>query len=134
MHHFSPESKDAILREYREDDVTHGYTALARRHPQLTSRTIRRWMSCWDGAPASLEEGARSGRPPVIQPEDRVPVIQGVINDANRRHAAIHYPEVDEALFDQTGIQPSSRTVRRWGKELGAHPMRTIARSVQERK
>lgn len=134
MHHFSPQAKDAILREYVPNDVNHGFTALARRHPPLTANTIRRWRDQWDGTPDSLEEGERAGRPPVIEPEDRVPVIERVIGQANRHHEAIHYPEVADELNGETGIRASLRSVRRWGQQLGVRQMRTIPRSEDERR
>lgn len=134
MHHFSAQTKHAILMEYSSNDENHGFTALALRHPPVTSRTIRRWKDQWDGTANSLEEGERDGRPPVIEPQDRAAVIERVIDQANRHHEAIHYPDVADELFSETGIHASSRTVRRYGRELGVRQMRTIARSEEERR
>ena len=116
MPHFSPQAKDAILRDYIPNDINHGFTALARRHPPLTANTSRRWWDRWDGTAGSLEKRKRDGRPPVIKPKDRVPVIERVIGQANRRHEAIHYPEVADELIAETGIRASLRSVRRWGQ------------------
>jgi hypothetical protein len=52
---------------------------------------------------------------------------------ANRRHTAVHYPTVHEAVQAATGQQVSSRTIRRYGKEeLGVKSKGTEKKTEEE--
>lgn len=133
MPHWTPELKHNLLLEYRDDDPNYGFAALARRHPPLKERTMAKWHKGWDRTAASLERRAGSGRPPLIEPALRDKVIRSTINEANRRHEAIHHPEVGEVLAETTGVHAAPRTVRHWGEQLLAHERATIPRSVDQR-
>lgn len=133
MPHFSPEAKDAILREYREHDSDHSFAALARRHPPATAREIAQWDKRWDRTPESLERRAGSGRHSLIEPAVRDYVISTALNEAHQQHRAIHYPEVADALEDATGVRAAPSTVRTWGEQLEARQMTTIPRSTDQR-
>lgn len=133
MTHFTPAVKHSILVEYRPRDKDRSFEALAARHEGVTAWTISRWYHIWDGTPESLEEGDRPGRPPLIDPVERNQLIHTVIDQANRHYEPVHYPQVRDAIIEQTHVHPSIRTVQSWGHQLRARQVRAIPRTEGER-
>jgi hypothetical protein len=59
--------------------------------------------------------------------------MRRAINGAHRRHEPVHYRQVADTILAATNVHVSARSVRYWGRRLGARQMRTIPRSTEER-
>ena len=118
MSHLSAEVKHHILLEYAVHDSTRSFAALARRHAvKGGDKTISRWHSRWDGTPASLKEGVRSGRPRILSAEEVQQYIGAPIRVKRRAHRAVHYTDELGSVRAATGSELSLRTLQRYGKE-----------------
>lgn len=130
----TPQQKHSILTHYRAHDRGAGFDALARRFAVAGGgRTIQRWHSRWDGTAASLQHASGAGRPRTLSSAQVTRHVKPRILAANRRHEAVHYPDILPAVQAATGTDLSLRTLRRYGKEeLGAKQRRGKKRTTEE--
>ena len=133
MKNFTPESKHSILLEYVPRSATHSFVALARRHGVLGgARTIRNWYSRWNGTMQSLRPRPRSGRPPLLTPEEVDQHIRAPLEAKNKAHDPISYTSVARDLRQRLRRPVSTRTVQRIGK-VALHAAHKRGRPVEER-
>lgn len=136
MKNFSPEAKHAILLEYQSRSHTHSLPALARRHGVLGgARTIRNWLSRWNGTIQSLRPHPKPGRPSALSEREIREYIRAPILAKNKAHEPIYYTTVARQLRQELGKKVSTCTVRRIGREiLKAKHKRTLPAEERERK
>jgi hypothetical protein len=134
MPHLSAEAKHHILLEYTPRDSSRSFAALARRHAVKGGwQVLQRWHQRWDGAPASLQERVRSGRPQVLSRAQLSRHVRAPLLAANRAHRAISYAELLPRVRAATGSSLSLRSLQRYGKEeLGAKQRRSKKRTAAE--
>lgn len=136
MPHFSAEAKHHILLEYRADDASRSFAALARRHGVKGGHeTVRQWWLRWDGAPTSLERKAGTGKKPLLSTVEVKRHVATPIRNANRAHRSISYTSLLPQVRAATGKQLSLRTLQDYGKkELGGRQATTRKRTADESK
>jgi hypothetical protein len=130
----SAETKHHILLEHEFYSRDRSFRALADRHGvEGGKRTLQGWFARWDGSPESLEHRPGAGRPRLMPEAIVNEHVKQVIQDANRSHTAIHYPEIAQRVEEITGIEVSARTMRRYGHDdLGARQQATQKRTSEE--
>jgi hypothetical protein len=136
MSHFSAEAKHHILLEYRADDASRSFAALARRHGVKGGHeTVRQWWLRWDGTPASMQRKAGTGKKPLLSLAQIKRHIATPIRNANRGHRSISYTSLLPQVQAATGKQLSLRTLQGYGKkELGGRQVTTRKRTADESK
>ena len=134
MKQLTADHKHRILMEYAPYSHTNSFEALAvRTGGGVTKQLIQQWYRRWDGTSASLQHKAGAGRPRVLSRAQVARHIQPRIRSANRKHQAIHYPDILPAVRAATHSSVSLRSIRRYGKEqLGAKKKRTKKRTTRE--
>jgi hypothetical protein len=134
MKQLDPSHKHFILQQYRPRSPTHSFVALAARAGGgLTESTIRSWDARWDGTPDSLQHATVPGRPRVLSRAQVARHIQPRIRSANRKHQAIHYPDILPSVRAATHKSVSLRSLQRYGKEeLRAKQKRVKIRTSRE--
>ena len=133
MRHFTADSKHAILLEYRRYSRTNGFASLALRHSVPGGvDTVFAWYQHWDGTPQSLERASGSGRARLLTPAEVSRHVRPRIAAANRNNRAINYSQMLSAVRQATRKQISLRTLRRYGKELGAKFKRARGKTNRE--
>src|SRR5689334_13400326 len=118
MKHFSATTKHHILLEYSPRSATNSFSALAARHGVKGGwRTIKSWFDQWDQTVESLQRKEGSGRPRIMNKQQVERHIAVPIRKANQSHKPISYPKVLEGIAQKTDLQPSLRTVQRYGEK-----------------
>lgn len=136
MKQLTPKQKHDILVHYRPRSPNHSFVALAK-HAEggVTDRSIRNWYQRWDGTPTSLQHRTIAGRPRTLSRAQVKRHVQPRIRSANRKHHAIHYPDILPAVRSATHKQLTLRTLQRYGKEeLGVKQKTVKIRTARERK
>jgi transposase len=134
MRQFSAEAKHAILLEYSRYSRTNGFAALARRHSVPGGEnTVAAWYSRWDRTSQSLKRASGSGRSRYLTTAEVNRNVRPRIAAANRNNRAINYSQMLLAIQQVTGKQVSLRTLRRYGKEIGASFKRARGKTNRER-
>jgi transposase len=136
MSQLNATAKHHILLEYSPCTATHSFSALATRHNIAGGeRTVRRWHKQWDGTVESLQHKKGAGRPHIMEEEDVEKYVATPIRRANRAHKRVNYRKVLDDITNKTDLQPSYRTVRRYGKdELKGKKTRGVKRTAEESK
>ena len=134
MRQFSAEAKHAILLEYSRYSRTNGFAALARRHSVPGGENIvAAWYSRWDRTSQSLKRASGSGRSRYLTTAEVNRNVRPRIAAANKNNRAINYSQMLPAIQQVTGKQVSLRTLRRYGKEIGASFKRARGKTNRER-
>lgn len=136
MKQLPPHHKHSILQQYRPHSPTHSFAALAvQAGSGVTAQAVANWDKRWNGTAASLQHRAGAGRPRVLSGVQVARHILPRIRSANRKHQAIHYPDILPAVRSATHTSVSLRSIRRYGKEqLGVKQKRVKIRTARERK
>jgi hypothetical protein len=134
MPHLSADVKHHILLEYAASQRGRGFAALAQRHGIAGGGGVmQRWHVRWDGTPASLEEGVRSGRPRVLTEQQVTRHVAPPIRNANRAGRRVRLTRVAVQVRAATGFDVSTRSVQRYAHdELGAKQTRGKKRTAEE--
>jgi hypothetical protein len=132
--HLTADVKHHILLEYRPYSHAHSFGALAERHNVVGGRrTVQRWHERWDGTPQSLQHTEGAGRPRVLSSDQVTRHLRPRILSANRRHKAVHYPDVLLGVRSATGTNVSLSTLKRYGHdELQARQRKSKKRTAKE--
>lgn len=132
---YTPAFKDRVLREYCVGNRDSSFRALARRFKIKGGMSvIQRWYRRWKGTPLSLGRKKGSGGKRVLTSNEVQRYILRPIERKNKKHQAVHYPELKEPLERAVGHSVSLRTIQRRGKEEASiHGQSTIARTDLER-
>jgi hypothetical protein len=132
---FTAAQKHEILIEFSPHSPTRSFAALAARHDVPSGRrTVYNWYQKWDGTIQSLLHQSGAGRPRIMEEEEVMKYIQQPIQEANRSHNKIRYPNILDSIKQNTDLTPSLRTVQNYGeKELGARLVHGVLRTSEER-
>jgi transposase len=132
-HEFSPEARHHILLDYIPGVRGHGAKAVAHRHGVKSHQTILNWYERWDRTPSSLKDRDRSGAPPLTIKAQAKDTIANELVKAHLDHRAISYTAISDTILRELGEPVSTRTLRSYGRQLGASCKSTIPRMDRER-
>jgi transposase len=93
---------------------------------------VKRWFDRYDGTVASLQQKHRSGRPPILNKQQVNKLITKVVRSHNRLSSTIDYIKIANFIGQETNINISFRTIRRYGQNSGIRYKKTIKRTYTE--
>lgn len=131
---FPPYLKHHILTHYQPYSSDNSFASLATRYGvKGGARTIHRWHDVWNGTIQSLERKRGSGRKRVLSKRQVHQYIRMPIQNKRRHHLPVHCPELHSNLEQKTGIQISSRSIRRYSqRDVGARLIPTNKKTAHE--
>lgn len=119
--HFTPDQKHLILTQYSPQQHGHGFASLASRFGVAGgAKLISNWYHRWNGTAASLLEKKKIGRPRILKKSEVTRYIKQPVVRKNRSHTAVHYTDLVQRVHQNSGRQPSLRTIQRYGREDAA--------------
>lgn len=134
MKHITAQQKHDILVHVRDRRGSEQPEQIAARHGVAAGRsTVYSWLQQWDGTPRSLERKAGSGKPRTLSAQQVSQHVREPLLAANRKHRAVHYPQLLPSVRAATGTELSLRTLQRYGREqLGARQRKGKKRTADE--
>ena len=120
MNQFTPQLNHHILTQYSPHNHAHSFSTLANAYNVSGGESaIRKWHYKWNGTPQSLERKKGSGRPRIMGKKQVHQYIRMPIQNKRRHHLPVHCPELHANLVQKTGLQISSRSIRRYARRDG---------------